>query len=98
MTKSANLLAAKPPKWAKGHVDPYYWWFGTLAMYQTGGRHWKIWRRGLNGIVEAQRRDGNFAGSWDPVGVWDMDGGRVYSTAMHALTLEVDRRTARLKR
>jgi hypothetical protein len=47
-------------------------------------------------VVGAQRRDGNFAGSWDPVGVWGEDGGRVYSTAMLALTVQAYYRYARL--
>ena len=28
-------------------------------------------------------------GSWDPVGCWTRKGGRVYATAINALTLEV---------
>ena len=28
-------------------------------------------------------------GSWDPVGPWGVDGGRVYSTAILAMCLEV---------
>ncbi|RKY14224.1 MAG: hypothetical protein DRP82_04360, partial [Planctomycetota bacterium] len=36
-----------------------------------------------------QRRGGCADGSWDPVGKWGMVGGRVYSTALNALTLEI---------
>ena len=38
------------------------------------------------------RKDGiycTYKGSWDPKGPWGPDGGRVYSTAMMALCLEV---------
>jgi hypothetical protein len=28
-------------------------------------------------------------GSWDPIGEWGISGGRVYSTALGAMTLEV---------
>ena len=36
-----------------------------------------------------QRRAGCEDGSWDPVGEWGAAGGRVYSTAICAMTLEV---------
>ena len=63
-----------------------------------GGRHWQEWSKGLGDVIRAQRSDGRFAGSWDPVGVWDCDGGRVYATAMYALALEVRSRMERLVR
>jgi hypothetical protein len=40
-------------------------------------------------LLEHQRRGADDDGSWDPVGVWCGKGGRVYSTAMGALCLEV---------
>ncbi|MCR9245283.1 MAG: terpene cyclase/mutase family protein [bacterium] len=98
MLKSAGLIGAKAPRWQDGHIDPYYWWFGTQAMYRIGGRHWQNWAKALKQVGKAQRRDDNFTGSWDPVGVWDMDGGRVYSTAMYALALQVHARAMQLVR
>ncbi len=94
MNASADLLLAKPPQWQAGAIDPYYYWFGTQAMYQMGGRWWGGWNKSLASVAQAQRRDGNFAGSWDPVGVWDHDGGRVYATALYALTLVARNRFA----
>jgi hypothetical protein len=41
-------------------------------------------------VVSLQRQDpGSLQGSWDPDPVWGGHGGRVYATAMAALTLEV---------
>jgi hypothetical protein len=40
-------------------------------------------------LVESQRIDGAEAGSWDTNTVWGGYGGRVYTTAMGALCLEV---------
>jgi hypothetical protein len=85
---SANVLAAKPASWAKGHVDSIYWFFGAYAAQQLGGECWDVWRRALGTLVEHQRQGGNADGSWDPVGVWDEDGGRVATTALYALALE----------
>ena len=93
---SADRLASKPPKWEPGHQDAVYWYFGTYAMLQMGGLHWKRWSDALDVLPSHQRRDGNAAGSWDPIGVWDESGGRVYVTALYTLALEANARVARL--
>jgi len=98
MAKSAELLLASPPKWQADRVDPYYWYFGTTAMYQTGGEAWAKWSPHLADLVEHQRKDGNAAGSWDAVGVWDEVGGRVAATALHTLTLQSVHRYTKLVR
>ena len=101
MSKSADLLVARPPRWDPdaGTIDPYYWMMGSYALFQMGGGSWRTWQPLLISEVAAhQRADGNFAGSWDPIGVWDADGGRVYATALYTLALEVAYRYARLVR
>ena len=94
-----NLLSKKLPVWdqAKGSIDMYYWYYGTLAMFQVGGEAWKSWNEAMNeAIIERQRADGNFSGSWDPKGAWGETGGRVYSTALMTLCLEVYYRYGRV--
>jgi len=46
-------------------------------------------------LVEHQRRSGSVHGSWDPIGVWDRIGGRIYSTAMAVRTLASSTRPRR---
>lgn len=71
-------------------LNLYYWYYGTLAMYQYGGRPWEEWNaRVRDTLISEQRRDGANAGSWDPNGPWGRYGGRLYSTAIATLTLEV---------
>ncbi len=94
-----NLLSKKLPVWdpARGSIDMYYWYYGTLAMFQYGGESWNKWNQAMNeAIVMQQRNDGNFAGSWDPIGAWGEPGGRVYSTALMTLCLEVYYRYGRV--
>jgi hypothetical protein len=55
-----------------------------------GRAQWQAWSSALTPVVlTAQRQDGNFGGSWDPVGVWGEDGGRVYATALMLSSLQV---------
>lgn len=68
----------------------YYWYYATMALYHGGGEAWEAWNRQLvPALLERQIVTGNQTGSWAPNGVWAGYGGRVYSTAMAALCLEV---------
>jgi hypothetical protein len=87
----AELLSKKPPVWdeAKGSIDMYYWYWGTLAMFQLGGPRWERWNTSLKAVaIDHQVKHGCAAGSWDPKDPWGDEGGRVYSTALMTLCLE----------
>lgn len=72
------------------NLNFYYWYYGTLAVYQYGGEPWKKWNESLRDmLVDEQRALGKDRGSWDPKDRWGGYGGRVYSTALSALILEV---------
>ncbi len=95
----SRLCDARLPDWRpeSGAVDMYYWYYGTLAMWQVGGRPWVRWNKALTtAVLPNQRTDGNFTGSWDPIGPWGEEGGRIYSTAMMTLCMEVYYRYARV--
>ena len=90
--KGAALLQKSLPVWdeASGSIDMYYWYYGTLAMFQVDGEGWKQWNNAIkDAIVDHQRTDGDERGSWDPVGPWGREGGRVYSTALNTMCMEV---------
>jgi hypothetical protein len=74
-----------------GSWPMYYTYYGTLTMFQMGGHYWKQWNESMKSmLLPKQRRDGDFDGSWDPMGgMCDKLGGRVYMTATAALCLEV---------
>jgi hypothetical protein len=69
----------------------YYWYYGTLVMFQMGGNYWKAWNGALRDmLIRHQRKGGDQDGSWDPIGAGETKyAGRVYSTALGALCLEV---------
>jgi hypothetical protein len=69
----------------------YYWYYGTLAMFQVGGEYWEAWNGALRDmLVERQRKEGHRKGSWDPeTNYVGREGGRVFSTAINVLNLEI---------
>jgi hypothetical protein len=95
LVKQADLIVGKPPLWHTEGLtnDMYYWYYGTYAMFQMSAfkpEYWKKWNEAMKtALVEPQRKDGDAKGSWDPIGPWGHSGGRVYSTALGVLCLEV---------
>lgn len=91
--KGVNLMLEHRPWWntEAGTIDMYYWYLGTLAMFKVGGNAWRQWGANVDEAIVAsqQRGDGPTAGSWDPAGAWGAIGGRVYSTALMTMCLEV---------
>jgi hypothetical protein len=72
-------------------ADFYYWYYAMLGLFQVGGQEWKAWGTPACKLLVERQRSGlpDVDGSWDPAGRWCDRGGRVYSTAMGALSLEV---------
>jgi hypothetical protein len=70
-------------------VNLYYWYYGTLALFQKHDADWVRWNNALQSqLLPRQRSDGAMLGSWDPDQVWGGYGGRVYSTSLACLCLE----------
>ncbi|MCB9830983.1 MAG: hypothetical protein H6807_00810 [Planctomycetes bacterium] len=96
--RGRGLLRAAPPSWdpVGGRVDYVYWYFGCLANYQAGGSDWVGWDEHLrDALVGRQVEEGDLAGSWDPIGIWGKECGRVAATALATLALEVSWRYGR---
>ena len=74
----------------EGRVNLYYWYYATLGTYQLQGVYWRRWNDALQRtLLASQEKNGPMAGSWAPDTVWGGYGGRVYSTSLSALCLEV---------
>jgi len=69
----------------------YYWYYATIAMFQAGGQPWKTWNKHLQStLLLQQRRGGCLDGSWDPPNnFWAAVGGRLYSTTLNILNLQI---------
>ncbi len=89
------------PTWDHHKIDYYYWYYASLALYQVGADKWKKWeeamsktllnnQRGFRPEDKGTTKDTlDEHGSWDSVDAWHAAGGRVYSTAINCLTMEV---------
>ena len=95
-TEAAQFLLKNPSD--RGQTNYYYWYYATLALYQHGGEPWARWNASVRDrIVALQYSSGHRAGSWDPDdSLYGPKGGRIYCTALAALTLEVYYRYLRL--
>ena len=85
-----NTWSKSPDTSNGGGVDLYYWYYGTLCVFQQGGDLWKRWNEAMKkALVDNQRKGGDEDGSWDPVGSYSDNWGRVGQTALACLCLEV---------
>ena len=91
MRQSSMLIQTQLP--SSEEVDYYYWYYGSLAMRQTQGMAWTKWNDRIKPILlEKQILLGANRGSWTAEGSkfqFDKVAGRVVTTAMAALSLEV---------
>ena len=81
----------KPPEPAEP-LNFYGWYYGSLALMQLQDQSWRKWNAAVRDrLTDAQHRGGELDGSWDPSqSRWGAErGGRVYTTALGTLTLEV---------
>lgn len=86
--EATSYLLQQPP--GDGQANLYYWYYATLSLFQIQGDAWVRWNEALQEqLLRRQRTDGQFAGSWDTDTVWGGYGGRVYTTALAAMCLEV---------
>jgi hypothetical protein len=86
--EAVTYIAAEPPQ--ANNVNLYYWYYATLALFQVQGEEWQDWNTALQEqLLRLQHTSGSLAGSWDPDPVWGGYGGRVYTTALAAMCLEV---------
>jgi hypothetical protein len=92
ITGGVKYLMANQPDVAKHNI--YYWYYATQVMHNRADKDWDTWNRKIRPIlVESQMREGCAAGSWDPEkpdkDAWGPMGGRIMTTSLSCLTLEV---------
>ncbi|HVT28458.1 MAG TPA: squalene--hopene cyclase [Lacipirellulaceae bacterium] len=88
-----KLLAELP---LADRVNLYYWYYATLALHHrqqasnAASAAWHTWNDALTtALLNTQVPDGQNVGSWNTTTLWGGYGGRVYTTAMATMCLEV---------
>ncbi|MEM7474776.1 MAG: prenyltransferase/squalene oxidase repeat-containing protein [Planctomycetota bacterium] len=70
--------------------DAYYNYYATLFLFHVGGPRWEIWNESMREhLIRSQAKMGHARGSWYFENAYGKEGGRLYTTAMCAMTLEV---------
>ncbi|MCY2925049.1 MAG: terpene cyclase/mutase family protein [Planctomycetota bacterium] len=73
-----------------GRDDFYAWYYSAMALAQMQTPAWKDWNQQMQKyLLPLQNPAGPLKGSWDPKDKHSAWGGRVYTTALGCLTLEV---------
>ena len=73
----------------------YYWYYATQLLHNMKNQDWDDWNLKVReGLITMQIKDGTCAnGSWDPdfpaQDVWGQRAGRLFTTSLSILTLEV---------
>ena len=88
MPESAQALKMRPVNVKS--PDLYYLYYGTLSLYQHQGPIWVDWNERIKEtLTTLQKKTGPLSGSWDKSSAHAASGGRVVSTALATLSLEV---------
>jgi len=96
---SVEWLGQNKPEWRPSKIDFLYWWCGTLALTGRGREGFRSWWKAVeSALLTRQEGSGHARGSWDPVGFWGEEGGRVQSTALAVLALEACKRVVIMRR
>jgi len=82
------IMATRP---GVGENNVYFWYYATLALFQLQDENLRVWNQAMKAqLIRSQLPSyDREPGSWNPDGLWAGYGGRVYSTAMSCLCLEV---------
>jgi hypothetical protein len=94
MLEGVQYLLANLPGTSPEGRNTYYFYYATLVMHNFMDRNWDKWNRDMRRIlVTTQEQTGCATGSWDPEkptpDTWGGHGGRLMTTSLSALTLEV---------
>jgi len=70
--------------------DVYFNYYATQVMHHYGGPHWERWNRQMReAVIAGQAQQGHERGSWYVDHEYGLAGGRLYTTAMCVMILEV---------
>ncbi|MBX3441551.1 MAG: terpene cyclase/mutase family protein [Planctomyces sp.] len=89
MVEGMTFLMANLP--SAQSLESYYLYYATQVMHNLPGPEWDQWNREMRRVlIESQEKEGCASGSWNPEpDPWGKQGGRLMTTAISSLSLEV---------
>ena len=97
--EAVDTIRAGDPADSNARPNLYFLYYAALALHEHGGSVWSQWNGSLQQrLLASQELAGPDAGSWAPDTRWGGYGGRVYSTAVATLCLEIPYRYSRAQR
>ena len=86
LMRGAARLAKEDPLRSNMYLNYY----NAQVLHHIGGSGWKRWNRRMREhLIRTQAQEGHERGSWFFQEAWSDRGGRLYTTALSILTLEV---------
>ena len=86
LDSGCDLLATAGPS----NTDVYFDYYASLVLHHAKSEHWETWNKSLRDtLVRTQQKEGHEHGSWYFEDRHGQVGGRLYTTAMAVMTLEV---------
>jgi len=88
IVQGANHLLKNLPQ--KNKESSYYWYYATQFMFHLSPEYWNQWNDAQRDmLIETQIKDGQHFGTWNPRDNWERQGGRLYTTSLRTMMLEV---------
>jgi hypothetical protein len=91
IARAVVVALERLPAWTEGAVDMELWYFASALLADGPSESWTPWSEAILSTLLGAQRAGKdrcaVAGSWDPVGPFVSDLGRVGSTALASLVL-----------
>jgi hypothetical protein len=86
LQQMASEISDVPPK----NKDVYFNYYASQVLHHLGGANWEKWNPKMREyLIDSQATEGHETGSWYFAEPHSSTGGRLYTTAMATMTLEV---------
>jgi hypothetical protein len=85
------LMEHLPPESGTNLGAIYYYYYATQVLHHLEGPNFDLWNHRMREhLIRTQQKTGHRTGSWNPEGTdFGARGGRMYTTAMALITLQV---------
>jgi hypothetical protein len=85
------LMENMPPESGDQLGQIYYYYYATQVLHHMEESNFDLWNHRMRELlVRTQEQNGHAAGSWNPKGSdWGQKAGRLYSTSLALMTLEM---------